>query len=68
MPPSNSNPKRKEGDNAMKKETVDEAVKVMREVSNIVLGKKKDGTPRSIVDAKIKLEKSKRKNNRNKKL
>lgn len=45
----------------MEKETVDSIVTVLKEVSNIVLGKKKDGTPRSIIDAKAKLEKEKRK-------
>ena len=50
----------------MKKETVDSAMTVLREVSTIVLGTKKNGKQRSIVDAKVKLEKERRKSEKKK--
>ena len=40
---------------------IDGGLRVLNDVSTIVLGKNKDGTNRSIIDAKLELEKSKRK-------
>lgn len=40
---------------------IDGSLKVLKDVSTIVLGTNKDGTNRSIIDAKIDLEKQKRK-------
>lgn len=49
---------------AEKKQTnpiLDGTLTVLNDLSRIVLGAKKDGTPRSIIDAKIDIEKAKRK-------
>ena len=42
-------------------DVIENAVVILKEVSNIVLGTNSDGTPRSIIDAKLALEKSRRK-------
>lgn len=42
------------------------ATQILHDVSTIILGAKKDGTPRSIIDAKIDLEKAKAKRHKNK--
>lgn len=40
---------------------IDNSLKVLNDVSTIVLGKNKDGSTRSIIDAKLELEKARRK-------
>ena len=40
---------------------IDGSLRILNDVSNIVLGTNKDGSKRSIIDAKLDLEKSKRK-------
>lgn len=40
---------------------VDSGLKILNDLSTIILGKNKDGTNRSIIDAKLEIEKAKRK-------
>lgn len=40
---------------------LDGTLTVLNDLSRIILGSKKDGTPRSIIDAKIDIEKAKAK-------
>ena len=40
---------------------IDGSLRILNDVSTIVLGTNKDGSKRSIIDAKLDLEKSKRK-------
>lgn len=43
---------------------IDNTLKVINDISDIILGRKKDGSRRSIIDAKVKIEKAKKKSHK----
>lgn len=45
---------------------IDNSLKILNDVSTIILGKNKDGSARSIIDAKLEMEKVKRKTEKKK--